>query len=125
LILNNKSNNTILDKRTFDNRGYHLTLINGKPCLQMCTSSSNWANYYSSSTPSYNDGQWHTLVISVDSDSTTGLKMYVDGMHILTKNPTGVSGSITNSTDLYIGKHRDSSSYNFFSIFIAKTTRIF
>lgn len=108
-----KYNNTILDKRTSADRGYHLTLIDGRPCLQMCTSSSNLFNYYSSSTPSYNDGLWHNLIVSVDRNSTTGLKFYVDGSLILTMNPTGVSGDLTNTVDLYIGKHRDYSANNF------------
>lgn len=35
------------------------------------------------------------------------LRFYVDGSLILTLNPTGVSGSLSNNANLLIGKHKD------------------
>jgi hypothetical protein len=104
---NTATYNTIIDKRDA-NTGYHLILYNGLILLQM-TNSTTWFNYWSSNTPTFNDGAWHHLVVSVDRDSTTGLKFYVDGILILTMNPMGVKGDLTNTAPLLIGRHRDAS----------------
>ena len=59
-----------------------------------------------------NDDQWHYIVISVDRDSTTGLKIFVDGWFLLEGDPT-VVGDLTNSKPLNIGRDSFSES-NYF-----------
>ena len=50
-----------------------------------------------------NDDQWHYIVMSVDRDSATGLKIFVDGWFLLEGDPTA-AGDLTNSKPLNIGR---------------------
>ena len=50
------------------------------------------------------DNQWHHVFASVDRDSSTGMKLYVDGVaNPTTGNPTSV-GSVFNTSQLEIGR---------------------
>jgi len=51
-----------------------------------------------------NDDNWHLITITVDRDSSTGFKVYKDGVQVGTsQDPTAVSGSISANTNLGIG----------------------
>ncbi|MEM9291703.1 MAG: LamG domain-containing protein [Acidobacteriota bacterium] len=102
---------TITDKRpaSFPHTGYHLFLWNGRISLQLADSS-GWQNFYGdSSTPYLADGQWHHVAATVDRNSTSGVRFYVDGSVAgWPQNPTGKQGSLANSEPLYIGRRHDS-----------------
>lgn len=102
-----KTNNTVIDHRK-DYVGYHVTIYNGRPLLQMTTASLGIGNYYPTTGPVINDGIWHKVDIYVTRDRTDGGKIYVDGGLILTFNPTKYQGtSLANTESLWIGRHLD------------------
>ncbi|MHB9025769.1 MAG: LamG-like jellyroll fold domain-containing protein [Armatimonadota bacterium] len=48
---------------------------------------------------------WHHVAVTVDRDSATGLKLYVDGTQCgASANPTNVANSLANSIELTLGK---------------------
>ncbi len=108
-----KGNNTIIDKRNSSGRGYHVTLYNGRPLLRLSDSVGGGYNYYNSSGVTVNDGNWHFVYIYVDVNGNWSSKIYVDGAVTYTFNPTRHSGSLANTSPLYIGKHSTSSSNGF------------
>lgn len=107
-----QSNNTIIDKRPDGGAGYHVTLYNGYLLFQLNNGSSHY-NFWSSSSPKLNDNKWHHVAITVQRNSTTGIRFYVDGTLVGTHNSQRVSGSISNSARLLIGGHSTSGSYRF------------
>jgi hypothetical protein len=107
-----KTGNTIIEKRSASYVGYDVTLYSGRLLLQIADSS-GYSNYWNSSSQALNNGQWHFVAITVDRDSTSGIKFYVDASLVDTFNPTDRPGSITNTDNLYFGKHRDWSSWNY------------
>lgn len=109
----NKFNNTISDKRDFSGIGYHVAIYQGRPLLQLHDTNYGMYNYWASSSSAVTDGQWHHIAIYVDRDDHAGGKMYVDGLCVLTFDPTRHTGSLTNSADLLIGGHKNFSGYNF------------
>ena len=51
---------------------------------------------------------WHYLVFSIDRDSATGIKIYVDGSqetYSTQDNPTTISGDITTTAPLVLGRN--------------------
>lgn len=98
---------TIVGKRSQSGSsflGYIFMLYDGRPLLQIADSVSSYANYFPSSGASVADGQWHLLAVTVDRDSVTGGKFYVDGQLVYTFNPTGRQATISNAAPLEIGK---------------------
>ncbi len=92
----------ILDKRKTISgvQGYHVFVVDGKLGFQL-GDGNGYSNYASSTFIA--DGQWHAITISVDRDDPAGLVFYVDGTAVSTFNPTGRSGSVSNSDPLRIG----------------------
>ncbi len=91
----------IQDKRAVSGgAGYHVHLFNGGPSIQIAdaTGFTTFNSNYSIA-----DGQWHHVAVTVERASTTGLKFYVDGKVVSTKDPTGRSGSVSNNSVLRIG----------------------
>ena len=101
---------SILDKRQ-GSTGYHLYIYNGYVGLQLADGSHT--NYTSTYSYKLLKNKWHHIAVTVDRDNTQGLKIFIDGMRVATLNPRGRMRSITNSTRLLIGKHKDWSSSNF------------
>lgn len=100
---------TFLDKRQSSGvSGYSLNTYGGKVLLQLATSN-GWDNYFNSNSTSVDDGLWHHIGATVDRDSATGGKLYVDGQVVHTFNPARQIASLSNSSDLYIGRHPFSS----------------
>jgi hypothetical protein len=107
-----KTNNTIIDKRQ-NYIGYHVTLYNGAPLLQMTTPALSNSNYYLPGTR-VNDGHWHKVQFFVDRDRSDGGKLYIDGMCTYTFNPIRfATASISNGEALWLGRHLESNDYNF------------
>jgi hypothetical protein len=106
-----KTNNTILDKRTIYNVGYHLTLYAGKVLFQIADH--HYDNYYNPSSPNVNDGNWHKIEVIVYRNSQTGGILALDDHVIHTFNPTSHTGSLSNAEDLLVGEHAFSSRNNF------------
>jgi hypothetical protein len=107
---------TLLDKRDLNNIGYHVAMYEGRPLIQLHDSEGHWANFYPTGGSTYYDNNTnyiHTLKITVDRASTTGIKMYVDSILIYTGNPTAITGSLFNTANLLVGKHKDSPGTNF------------
>ncbi|MEX1275236.1 MAG: LamG-like jellyroll fold domain-containing protein [Bacteroidota bacterium] len=48
------------------------------------------------------DGNWHFVAVTIDRKSTTGGKLYIDGLPALTFDPTIKPNSITNTTPLIL-----------------------
>jgi len=95
---------TILDKRVESSgsvTGWQVYTYAGKLAMQL-GNGSTFGSYVSPT--SIADGNWHSVIISVNRTSTTGGKMYVDGNLQYTFNPTSVPGSLSNTTALTIGK---------------------
>jgi predicted outer membrane repeat protein len=55
------------------------------------------------STAGISDSNWHHVVLSVDRDSTIGLRWYIDATFDSSHDPTIVSGAIIANKDLTIG----------------------
>jgi concanavalin A-like lectin/glucanase superfamily protein len=55
--------------------------------------------------PSLQDRRWHHVAMSVERNSATGGKLYVDGQLVLTFDPTSQTGDLSNSEPLRIGNH--------------------
>jgi len=103
--------NTIMDKRV-DNRstggpitGYHFFLFTSSGRLGVQMADGGFTNFISST--SVRDGEFHHVAVTVDRDSATGGKLYVDGTTVLTFVPTSRSGSLDNNADFLIGGHMD------------------
>jgi hypothetical protein len=106
----------LLDKR-YENtstyvQGYVVYLSGGQLGFQLADGGGSWycsSDPVSSSCTNYGsgrfiaDGQWHFIAITVDRNNTSGLKFYVDGSLVASKNPTIRNGSLTNSYPLRIG----------------------
>jgi Concanavalin A-like lectin/glucanases superfamily/Beta-propeller repeat len=83
--------------------GYILMVYSGRPLLQMADPAASWANYLATTGPVVNDGQWHLVTATVDRDSPTGGKLWLDGTPVHTFNPIGRAGSLSNASALEFG----------------------
>ncbi len=82
--------------------GYEMFLINGVPGFQIMNSS-GVATFIA--TGDLRNGSYHHVAVTMDRNSTTGGKIYVDGTAILTFNPTVLAGSLANNDPVRIGVH--------------------
>jgi subtilisin-like proprotein convertase family protein/subtilisin family serine protease len=111
---------TVLDKRSAPTTttclGIALNLQNGRLALQMADGvvpNATW-NYFVSPGPNLQDGQFHHIAASVQRNSTTGGRLYVDGQLVLTFDPTVEPGSLITTAPLRIGNHDDLSLNSYF-----------
>jgi hypothetical protein len=89
--------------------GYALYLVEGKLGFQMSTNVNPYQ--YTSYGPVGSDlrgANWHHVAVTVDRDAADGLKLYTDGVLVLTNNPTNQSGDLSNTQPLLIGKNAQS-----------------
>jgi len=56
---------------------------------------------------------WHMYFMTVDRDSATGMKLWVDTTNVKTGNPTAVVSSLSNTQSLYIGIDRSNTQFFF------------
>ncbi len=101
---------TVISKRYAPNFstawGYEMYLGSGRLCFQMIDSLNHGANYYNLNAESdLRDGKFHHVAVTVQRNSTTGLRFYVDGQMIATFDPTVASGDLSNTGPLRIGNH--------------------
>jgi len=110
-ILTTQSSATILDKRGTGDNGYHITIYSGQILFQM-NCETTYLNYYSTSATPINDGNWHDIKIEVDRNSTTGVKLYRDGVLQWAKNATYFLDKPLSTTGgtFYIGRHKNGTS---------------
>ena len=64
----------------------------------------SWYWWQSNNFDHLRDDHWHHVAIAVERNSPTGGKMYVDGQLDYTFDPTTVTGDISNSGHLCIGR---------------------
>jgi len=107
---------SIVDKRSSAAQGYAFFLFDGRLGLQLgdrnvsaiCSSSSTAAsctNFIAAPTSTLvNDGNWHLVAATVDRDFAQGGKLYVDGVVVLTFDPTIRPLGLDNTADLHIGR---------------------
>lgn len=57
--------------------------------------------------PDLRDGQFHEVALTLERNSPTGGKLYVDGAVVLTFDPTKSAASLANPAPLLIGGHPD------------------
>lgn len=90
--------------------GYELFLINGKLGFQIADAplrSGNFANYLPYMAD-LRDGAWHHVAVSLDRDSATGCRLFVDGVRKCALSATTKAGSLTNAEPFRIGVHPQS-----------------
>ena len=98
---------TIVDKRAINHtRGYtmYITLGGGGLAIEFMAGSGSGYVWASNNFDHLRDNDWHHVAITVDRDSPTGGKMYVDGQLDYTFDPTKVTGDISTSCPLCIGR---------------------
>ncbi len=98
----------ILDKRIKASgpvQGYAIYTYKGELGFQLADGQGH--NNYGSNT-FIADDNWHQATITVDRDSITGGKWYVDGVEVGGFNPTSRQGSLSNSIPLTLGRRSDS-----------------
>ncbi len=61
--------------------------------------------------PNLTDGRWHQVAVTVDRNSSKGIRYYFDGRLVGTANPTSRSGDLSNSSSLSIGSEFGSSNF--------------
>jgi hypothetical protein len=82
--------------------GYEMFVMNGAPGFQIMNLS-GVATF--TATNHLRDGSYHHVAATLDRSSTNGGKIYVDGIPVLTFNPTVLSGSLSNNAPVRIGVH--------------------
>jgi len=111
----------IVDKR-YENRstytqGYSLYTYRGQLGFQLADGNGSWfcsSNPITSSCTNYisgafiADGEWHLVAVTVDRDSSTGGRFYVDGSLVNTFNPMIRDGSLDNEKPLRIASRSSS-----------------
>ena len=86
--------------------GWSFSLANGQLVSQLGdTAPSGPFTIYGPAGPDLRDSKFHHVAMSVARNSTTGLKLYVDGNLVGTFDPTGQAGSLSNSQPVLIGNH--------------------
>lgn len=105
---------TIIDKRSSaPYRGYHVFMWKGAIGLQLADGN-GYTNYMSKYAdgpedlqyPDFGwiaDGDWHHVAITVDRDQSNGIKFWVDGSFVNTRNPLDRRGDLTNTAQFRIG----------------------
>ena len=92
--------------------GYIFDVQTGKLFLQLDNDDGSFVA--TSSTGIVNDGIWHHVVTTLDRDSSTGLKYYIDGVQDATVvDPTAVEKTLNNARNFAIGARGDGVSGHF------------
>lgn len=96
---------TIVDKHggtVFSLRGYSWQLNNGIPIFVMDAGFGAHAVFTSGATP-LPVNVWTHLAVTIQRHSNTGLKFYLNGTAVSSFNPTSLTASLNNSSDLWVG----------------------
>ena len=93
----------VTDPDVFHPRGYILFSNNGKLAFQL--GDGGPTTNFISTAPTLTDGLWHFVAATIDrAGGTTGGHLYVDGISVLTFDPTLRPGSVSNTGPLRIGQ---------------------
>jgi len=96
---------TIIDKRSgtaANPVGYHLFISAANLGFQL-GDGSTFLNHIAPG-PAINDGNWHHVAVTVERASSTGGRLYSDGVLVHTFDPTTRPGSIVNTSSLRMGQ---------------------
>jgi concanavalin A-like lectin/glucanase superfamily protein/Big-like domain-containing protein len=112
----------IVDKRyvpppypnLFTALGYELFLVNGQLAFQLSDAPAEAISNYGEAGPDMRDGNFHHVAVTVVRNSSTGGRLYVDGQVVLTFDPTGEAGDLSNTEPMRIGNHPDPEFNSFF-----------
>jgi hypothetical protein len=89
-------------------RGYRMFIAGGRLFFSLGDGSSEMFYNNYSNFNHLNDDYWHHVAVAVERNSTTGGKIYIDGLLDYTFNPTNPpqDGDISNSSTLRIGQRQ-------------------
>ncbi|TYQ16909.1 UNVERIFIED_CONTAM: dockerin type I repeat protein [Acetivibrio alkalicellulosi] len=82
-VKTSERNCIIIEKRVSSNGvGYSLELSNGNPVLKVTDSfgSTNYTAFFHSEATKVNDNEWHLITVTMERASSTGVKIYIDGI---------------------------------------------
>lgn len=100
---------TIVDKRNAPDPthgiGYEIALIGGRLECRISDSIADAGTSFGAAGPDLRDGNFHHVAVTLVRNSTNGSHYYVDGVAVLTFNPTAESGDLANGQPLRIGNH--------------------
>ncbi len=104
----NSTNTPIIEKRSVSGStgiGYSLSLNAGRLAFWLGSApiSSTNGSAFISSGPDLRDAMFHHVAVSLERNSTTGGRLYVDGQLVLTFDPTPRRGDLSNTGALLIG----------------------
>lgn len=85
--------------------GWQFYLNNGRLGFRMSQAAAIPGNFsgWSAQNLDLQDGKFHHVGVTLDRKTKTGGKLYVDGSVVLTFDPTGESGDLSNTAPLQIG----------------------
>ena len=100
--------------------GYSLSLNQGRLAFWLATATSNPQSTTNTSTfitsgPNLRDGMFHHVAVTLNRAATNGGKLYVDGLEVLTFDPTPRRGSLSNASPFYLGRPTTTISNSFYS----------
>jgi outer membrane murein-binding lipoprotein Lpp len=112
---------TVVDKRLAPSSldqmiGYDLFLSNGKLGFQMSDvlRAGFGPTFINSTGPDLRDGSFHHVAVTVDRSRSNGGTLYVDGIAVLSFDPTIAPGDLSNAKPLQIGIHATAGFNGFF-----------
>jgi hypothetical protein len=109
---------SIVDKRLAPNivqgQGYEFCLVDGRVTCRLSDSIADIGTGYGPAGPDLRDGNFHHVAMTVDRESPTGGRLYVDGQVVLVFDPTVEPGDLSNGEPLRIGNHATPSLFAYF-----------
>lgn len=117
---------TIMDKRVAPDIthgvGYEIALSGGRLECRLSDSIADIGTSFGAAGPDLRDGNFHHVAVSVVRNSNTGGRYYVDGVPVLTFDPTVEPGDLSNTGPLRIGNHPTASVFAYFKGVIDEPT---
>lgn len=101
----------LINKKSSTGVGFSLEIYNGVPLMQISDPEHGVFNYFNLGIPNINNNVWHLITVTVDRDSSTGVKIYVDGILKVTGNALYRTGNISNTGILKIGTDTSGTNY--------------
>ena len=90
--------------------GFQLADASGPSNICACAVTSACTNWGAGAAGFVADGNWHLVAVTVQRNSVTGGKFYVDGVQVATFDPTCRQGNLDNSSALTVGRRSFTSS---------------
>lgn len=101
----------LVNKKSNSGVGFSLEIYNGVPLIQVNDPVNGFFNYYDTNITRINNNAWHLITVTMDRDSSTGAKIYVDGVLKVTKNALYRTGNLSNTGSLKIGTDTSGTNY--------------